>query len=352
MAVPVFASASHPSTGIMQAAVYTRFGPPEVIRIESLVRPEPKADQIRVRVLATTVTAACTMMRRGDTVMARVVLGLFGPRKRFQVAGIEFAGTVDRVGTSVTSWRAGDRVFGFAGFGAGTYGQYVCLPAGASVAPMPAGIDFGEAASLVDGPTTALYFLRDLARVQAGDEVLVVGASGSVGGAAVQVARSLGARVTGVCSAANAELVRSLGAAEVIDYTREDFAKLGQRYDVIFDAVTKSSFSRCKRSLRPGGRYLPTVARLRDYLLMGWTKLFGEKRVLCGMSVEKRQALGIVSELLQRGELRPVVDRRYPLARIAEAHRYVDSGRKKGNVVIDMVGTDASSPGNTAWTTR
>jgi len=336
MSVPIF-----PLPGVffeptMQAAVYTRFGPPEVIRVCTLVQPEPKADEIKVRIMATTVTAACTMMRRGDTLMARVVLGLFGPRQRFQVAGIEFAGTVEQVGSAVTQWGAGDRVFGFAGMNVGTYAQYHCLPISASVAPMPEHIDFAEAASLVDGPTTALYFLKDLARVKSGERVLIIGASGSVGGAAVQVARGLGAWVTGVCSTANLELVRQLGAHHVIDYTQQDFTRAEQRYDVIFDAVTKSTFAKCKACLAPKGRYLPTVLRVEDYLLMAFTKWFGNKRVICGMSVEKKEALGTVRELLRRGVLRPVIDRRYALREIAAAHRYVDTGRKKGNVVIDM----------------
>ena len=320
----------------MRAAVYTRFGPPEVLEIRTLLRPSPKADEVRVRIMATTVTAACGMMRRGDTILARVVLGLFGPRKRFQIAGIEFAGVVERLGSSVTEWHVGDQVFGFAGFNAGTYGQYCCLKASGSVARMPHDIDYGEAATLVDGPTTSLYFLKDLARVAPGERVLVIGASGSVGGAALQIARSLGATVTGVCSTGNLELVRSLGAETVIDYTREDFTKLQRQYDVIFDTVTKSTFLRCRHCLAPGGRYLPTVASLGDYLLMALTKFFGKRRVLCGMSVEKRAALSVVTELLKRGELRPVIERRYRLDEIVQAHRHVDTGRKKGNVVIDM----------------
>jgi len=336
MSVPIFPSSGATETDTMRAAVYSRFGPPEVLAIRTLLRPTPSADQVLVRVRATTVTAACTMMRRGDTVMARVVLGPFAPRKRFQVAGIEFAGTLERVGPSVRAWRPGDRVFGFAGFNAGAYGQYLCIPATASLAKMPEELDFAEAASLVDGPTTALFFLENLARVRRGERVLVIGASGSVGGAAVQVAASLGALVTGVTSTANLELVRSLGAGAVIDYTREDFKMTDQSYDIIFDAVTKSSFSACKSVLAPGGRYLPTVPRLRDYLRMGWTKYFGDRRVVCGMSIEKRAALEAVKALVQRGALRPVIDRRYTLDQIAEAHRYVDTGRKKGNVVIDM----------------
>lgn len=336
MSVPVPPAPGASDAETMRAAVYTRFGPPEVLTVCTLARPRPKADEITVRIGAATVTAACGMMRRGDTLMARVVLGLFGPRKRFQVAGIEFAGTVDDVGSSVVTWRRGERVFGFAGFNVGTYAEYYCVRASASVAKMPKNVDFGEAASLIDGPTTALHFLKHLARVRAGERVLVIGASGSVGGAAVQVAKSLGAVVTGVCSTSNLALVRALGADAVIDYTREDFTKAGRTYDVIFDAVTKSTFSKCRRCLAPGGRYLPTVMRLRDYLLMALTKYFGTKRVICGMSVEKREALGVVTKMLERGVLRPVIDRRYALNEIAEAHRYVDTGRKRGNVVIDM----------------
>lgn len=336
MSVPITAPRDASGAQIMRAAVYTQFGPPEVIQVRTLARPAPLPDEIRVHIRATTVTAACGLMRRGDTVMARVVLGLFGPRKRFQIAGIEFAGTVDRVGRDVTQWAVGERVFGFAGFNVGTYAEYHCMRASSSIAHMPDDLSFEEAASLVDGPTTALHFLRDLAHVRPGERVLIIGASGSVGGAAVQVARSLGATVTGVCSGTNVELVRQLGAHQVIDYTRGDFTKLGQTYDVVFDAVTKSSFASVKACLAPGGRYMPTVARLRDYLLMGWTKFFGTRRVICGMSTEKRELLRVVKDMLKRGELRPVIDRRYPLDHIVQAHRYVDTGRKKGNVVIAM----------------
>lgn len=340
MSAPIFPRAGCLASETMQAAVYSRFGPPDVLQIMTLTRPEPKENEIRLRIGATTVTSACGMMRRGDTLMARVVLGLLGPRKRFQIAGIEFAGTVELVGRNAGNWYVGDRVFGFAGMRAGTYGQYCCLPGSASLALMPEGLGFAEAASLVDGPTTALFFLQDLARVKRGDRVLIVGASGSVGGAAVQVARSLGAKVTGVCSTANLEFVRSLGAETVIDYSQEDFVTNGREYDVIFDAVTKTTFARCRRCLAPGGRYLPTVPRLRDYLLMGWTKWFGTRRVVCGMSIEKHQGLALVKDMLRRHQLRPIIDRRYPIDKIVDAHRYVDTGRKRGNVVIDMLEDD------------
>lgn len=336
MAVPIFPSPGLSPSQLMRGAVYTRFGPPEVLRVQELSRPEPRADEVRVRVVATTVTAACTMMRRGDTIMARVVLGLFGPRKRFRVPGIEFAGTIDRVGAFISEWKPGDQVFGFAGMRAGPYAQYFCLPGSASLARLPEGLDFAESASLVDGPTTALHFLRDLARVRRGERVLVNGASGSVGGAAVQVAKSLGALVTGVTSTRNLELVRTLGADEVIDYEREDFTRRSNQFDVVFDAVTKSTFSACRRCLATGGRYLPTVPRVKDYLLMGLTRWVGERRVICGMSIEKRALLADVRQMVKSGALRPVIDRRYPLRDIALAHRYVDTGRKRGNVVIDM----------------
>lgn len=340
MAIPLPVTPGLSHTETMRAAVYDRFGPPEVLQVRTLARPRPKTGEIRICVGATTVTAACTMMRRGDTLMARVVLGVLRPRRRFQIPGIEFAGTVDAVGPDVTDWREGDRVFGFAGMRAGPYAQYFCMPASASVAPAPPDVDDGEAASLVDGPTTALFFLKELAGVRRGERVLVIGASGSVGGAAVQVGRALGATVTGVCSGRNVELVRSLGADAVLDYTAGDFTRTDARYDVIFDAVTKSTFGRCRRCLAPGGRYLATVPRLRDYLLMGLTRLFGTKRVVCGMSVDKRASLRVVTQMLEEGSLRPVIDRRYPLDEIAVAHRYVDTGRKRGNVVIDMM--DAS----------
>ncbi|MEM6990173.1 MAG: NAD(P)-dependent alcohol dehydrogenase [Myxococcota bacterium] len=320
----------------MQGAVFTRFGPPEVLRVQRLVRPQPRAGEVLIRGIATTVTAACTLMRRGDTLLSRLVLGLFRPRKRFQVAGIEFAGVIEAVGRGVSDWTPGQRVFGFAGIRSGPYAQYFCLPASASLAPMPQGVDYAEAATLVDGPTTAIHFLDKLANLRPRERLLVIGASGSVGGAAVQVGRSLGATVVGVCSTPNVELVRSLGAHAVIDYTKEDFTRGHQQYDVIFDAVTKSTFAACKRCLAPGGRYLPTGIRMWDYVLMAWTRLVGRRRVICGLSTEKRDALGEVEDLLARGELRPVIDRRYPLARISDAHRYVDTGRKRGNVVIEM----------------
>jgi NADPH:quinone reductase-like Zn-dependent oxidoreductase len=276
-------------------------------------------------------------MRRADSLTARLVLGLRRPRERSQVMGIEVAGEIDQVGSAVTRFRVGDRVFGFAGFGAGTYAQFVCLAERGSLALVPPGLSCEEAVSLVDGPTTALYFLRERAGIRRGDRVLVLGASGSIGTAAVQLARHFGAEVTGVCSGANRDLVASLGAAHVIDYTREDFTAGEHRYDIVFDTLGKSSFARSRRVLSEHGRYLVTVGQLAAlYLRDAWSRLFGRQKLVFGMSVEKHASLGLVRELVEAGALRPVIDRRYALSEIVEAHRYVDTGRKKGNVVIQV----------------
>ncbi|CAN96390.1 putative Alcohol dehydrogenase [Sorangium cellulosum So ce56] len=320
----------------MKAAVYERYGSPSVLELREMPAPEPRDDQVRIRVHATTATAACQMMRRGDTLMARVVLGFFRPRRRFRVLGIEVAGTVERVGRRVTRFRPGDRVFGFTGFGSGGYAQYVCLSEDASIARAPAGLSHEEACSLVDGPTTALYFLRDRARLRTAERIAIVGASGSIGTAAVQIARHLGAEVTAVCSGRNAELVRSLGAHHVVDYTRDDYAARAGAFDVVFDTVGASSFARARRCLSRGGRYLITVGGAELYLRDAWSRIFGSRKLVFGMSVDKKTALPEVSELVARGALRPVIDRRYTLEAIADAHRYVETGRKRGNVVIEV----------------
>jgi NADPH:quinone reductase-like Zn-dependent oxidoreductase len=321
---------------LMKAVVCEQYGPPEVLEVREVQRPEPKDDEVLVAVGATTVTSACGMMRRGDTLMARLLLGLLRPRRRFRIIGIEIAGTVERVGRRVTRFRPGDRVFGFMGFAVGGYAQFVCMRETASLAHAPAGLTDHEACTLVDGPTTALYFLRERGGLAAGERVAIVGASGSIGTAAVQLARHFGAEVTAVCSGANAELVRSLGAHHVVDYTQQDYSALGERFDVVFDTVGKSSFAAAKRCLVPGGRYLITVGGLSIPLRSAWSRCFGSRRLVFGMSIDKRESLRVVSELAARGALRPVIDRRYQLHGIAEAHRYVETGRKRGNVVIAL----------------
>jgi NADPH:quinone reductase-like Zn-dependent oxidoreductase len=319
---------------LMKAAMYSRYGAPEVLAMAEVARPEPRDDEVRIAIRATTATAACGLMRRGDTAMARMVLGVLRPRRRFRILGTELAGVIDAVGSKVTRFRPGDRVYGFTGMKAGAYAEYVCLSETASIAPAPAGVSDFEAATLVDGPTTALYFLRDRAHLLPGARLAIVGASGSIGTAAVQIARYLGAHVTAVCSGKNAELVRSLGAHEVVDYTLRDYTAQGHRYDVVFDTVGKSAFRQASRCLVDGGTYLVTVGGLSVMVLDLLTRGFSRTRLSFGFSVEKREALRVVATLTEAGVLRPVIDRQYPLAQVAEAHRYVETGRKRGNVVL------------------
>jgi NADPH:quinone reductase-like Zn-dependent oxidoreductase len=320
----------------MQAVVCRAYGGPEVLAVETVAKPRPSAHELLIEVHATTVTAACAMMRRGDTLASRLVLGAFKPRKRFRVMGIELAGEVVAVGPKVTRFRPGDRVFGFAGFSLGAYAQFVCLSEDSSLVVMPPDLAYDEAASLVDGPTTALYFLRDRAALQPGARALIIGASGSIGTAAVQLAAALGADVSGVCSGGNAALVRSLGARHVFDYTQEDFTQSGQVFDVVFDTIGKSSFRACRPLLAPRGRYLVTTGSPLNFVYDAWSRMFGQKKFIFGMSVHKHEALREVSRRIVDKTLRPVIDRRYALSDIVEAHRYAESGHKRGNVVVTM----------------
>ncbi|MCR3746701.1 NAD(P)-dependent alcohol dehydrogenase [Lentzea californiensis] len=319
----------------MRAAVHTSFGPPDVVQVVERPLPTLRPGDVLIKVHATTVTSAECAMRRGEPLWGRVILGLRRPRAALRTLGLEVAGVVDSVGSAVTGFQVGDEVFGFTGFALGAHADYVRLPATGSLALMPSSLTFIEAAAAVDGATTAMFFLRDKAKVRPGDRVLINGASGSIGTYAVQLAKHLGATVTAVCGPSNVELVKSLGADEVIDYTAHDFTDDVDSYDVVFDTVTKSSFRASRRSLRAGGTYLPTTG-LANNLWALWTALRGGKHVIVGMSVNKRATLPVISSLLDDGTLRVIVDRTYPLARIADAHRYVDAGHKRGNVVVTV----------------
>jgi NADPH2:quinone reductase len=275
-------------------------------------------------------------MRRGETLASRLVIGLRRPRKRYKRLGTELAGVIESVGKDVKRFKKGDQVYGFTGFSLGAYAEYTCMPENGSLALKPVNVTYEEAAAVVDGASTAFFFLKDKADIQKGHQVLIIGASGSIGAFAVQLAKHFGARVTGVCSTTNVDLVKSLGADRVIDYTQEDFTKSSDTYDIIFDTVNKSSFSQCKGSLRQRGIYLGTELKLSLLLQMVWTRVVGGKQVMFGMSIEKTDALGFIKDLIEAGELESVIDRRYPLEQIAEAHRYVDQGHKKGNVVITV----------------
>jgi NADPH:quinone reductase-like Zn-dependent oxidoreductase len=319
----------------MKAAVYHRYGPPEVVRIEEVPRPDPKTNELLIRVKATTVSAGDSRLRSarvppGFGVMMRLGFGLVGPRK--PILGWEFAGDVAAVGASVSRFAPGDRVFGVR---MGSHAEYV-VASEDSVAPMPRNLGYEDAAALVFGGMTSLFYLRDKARIQPRERVLINGASGAVGTAAVQLAKHFGATVTGVCSGANVELVRSLGAARVIDYATENFSQGGDTYDIILDAVGNCTFSRCERALSPGGRLLLVVGSLGQMLGAMLRPSRAGRKVLTGVGTARREDLLFLGELAESGAFKPVIDRTYPLARIAEAHAYVDTGRKKGSVVITL----------------
>jgi NADPH:quinone reductase-like Zn-dependent oxidoreductase len=316
----------------MKAVVCDRYGPPEVLRIEDIERPVPGPDEVLIRIRATTVNRSDTETRQGSPAVARLLTGLRRPRHR--VLGTELAGEVEAVGSAATEFKPGDAVFGVRAWKFGAHAEFVCMRESAALAPKPAGMGFEEASAVCDGVILALMGLRP-ADVRKGRSILVYGASGSIGTAAVQLSRYFGADVTAVCGTKNLDLVRSLGAEQVIDYTREDFTANGQAYDVIFDAVGKHSFGRCRDSLNPGGIYLATDG-LHNLLLAQWTR-FGDKKVIFPIPPRyTKQDVLFLKGLLEAGQYRAVIDRRYPLAEVVEANRYVDTEQKTGNVVLTV----------------
>ena len=324
----------------MKTVVFKQYGPPNVLQIQERMKPVPKDREVLIKVYATTVTATDCLMRQGEPRWGRVILGLRKPRPKREILGLELAGEVEAVGSHVTRFQVGDQVVGFTGFGSGAYAEYNCMSEAASLAHKPCNISYAEAAAVVDGATTALFFLQDLAQLQSGEHVLINGASGSIGTYAVQLASYFGAHVTGVCSTRNIDLVKSLGADKVIDYTQTDFTSNQAAYDVIFDTVGKSSWRRCKTALKPNGRYLSTTG-LHYYFLTAWTRLITRlpwghagKKVVSGMSINKAEALKFLTQLLEDDQLKIVIDRTYAIEQIVEAHRYVDQGHKRGNVVM------------------
>ncbi|QJD81999.1 NAD(P)-dependent alcohol dehydrogenase [Cohnella herbarum] len=320
----------------MKAVLCTQYGSPDVLQLQEVEKPTAKDNEILIRIHAAVVGPSDCAFRKADTFMIRLVFGLTKPRNPRQ--GVEFAGEVEAVGSVVKLFKKGDRVFGMSPNQFGAHAEYICLPEGKTVAIQPANATYEDAAAVCDGGLTALTFLRDLANVRSGQQVLINGASGAVGAYAVQLAKYYGAEVTGVCSTANVQLVKSLGADKVVDYTKEDFTRIGQVYDVIFDAVGKSSFSRSKGSLKPNGVYLNTVLTMGILLRMLWTTVTGGKRAkftTAGLKQNKAN-FDFLKELVEAGKIKAVIDRRYSLDQISEAHRYVDTGRKKGNVVITL----------------
>lgn len=319
----------------MKAVAYTKYGSPDVIQIKEVIKPTPKDDEILVKIFETIVTPTDIATRSGNPFIVRFFSGLTKPNS---IPGSDLAGIVEAVGKDVTLFKKGDRVFGAISPHTGAHAQYICLPETGTVTTLPTHVTYEETAGMCDAAMTALSFLRDEVHIQNGQKVLINGASGSVGSFAVQLAKHFGANVTGVCSGTNVALVKSLGADAVIDYTKEDFTKTSQTYDIIFDAVGKSSFSRCKGALKPGGIYLTTVPSLGIILQMVWTSMVGSKKAKFAATglKQSKEKLNFLKELIATGALTSVIDKRYPLTQIAEAHRYVEKGHKKGNVVITM----------------
>lgn len=322
----------------MRAIVYDRYGPPEVLRLTELPKPTPKHNEVLIKVRATTVTSGDWRVRsltvpKGFGILSRLALGISGPRQK--ILGTELSGVVEATGADVTAFKVGDEVFAYPGLRMGAYVEYKCMPEDGAVALKPVNLGLDEAAALSFGGVTALDFLQR-GKVEAGEKVLVNGASGAVGSAAVQLARHRGAEVTAVCSSANVELMRSLGAEHVVDYTREDFVRSGERYDVIVDTAGTAPFPRCKNALKEGGRLLVVLGNLSDSLRSAWVSMGGSKRVIAGTAVGRPEHLRELAELAASGRFKPLIDRRYKFSDMTEAHRYVDTGRKRGNVVITL----------------
>jgi len=325
----------------MKAAVYEKYGPPEVLHIKEVEKPTPKDNEVLIKIHATTVTAGdvnargFTFVPPGLTFVARLMFGLKKPKKN--ILGFEFSGKIEAVGKNVTLFKLGDEVFGTDGNHGSAYAEYKCMPEDGALVTKPNNTTHEEAASISFGALTALYFLREKVNIQKGQNVLINGASGSVGTAAVQLAKHFGAEVTGVCSTANLGFVKSLGADKVIDYTREDFTQGSETYDIILDTVVgKNSFLKCKKVLKKNGFYLAVASGIKELFHFVWTSVIGNKKVVFGggAACEKKEYLTFIKELIEAGKYKSVIDKIYPFEKIVEAHRYVDKGHKKGNVVI------------------
>jgi NADPH:quinone reductase-like Zn-dependent oxidoreductase len=319
----------------MKAAVHTGYGPPDVVRIAEVDKPVAKDNEVLVKVHATTVNRTDCGLRAAKPFISRFFTGLIRPKAT--ILGNEFAGAVEAVGSGVRSFEVADRVFGFSGDRFGAHAEYLTIPEDGSLATMPANVTYEEAAASTEGSHYALSFIRK-AKIRRGQDVLVNGATGAIGSAAVQLLKRLGAQVTAVCDTEHVELVRGLGADRVIDYTAKDFTRDEQAYDVVLDAVGKSSFGRCRRLLKPRGIYLSSdLGPLsQNPILALITPLFGGKKVMFPIPRDDQEMVRYFKELIESGAFKPLIDRRYPLDQIVEAYRYVETGQKIGNVVISV----------------
>jgi len=317
----------------MKAAVVSQYGSPEVMEIKEIAQPQPKDDQILLKIHATSVTSGDARMRRADPPIIRLIFGFKRPRK--SVLGVVVAGTVESVGKQVTKFKVGDRIFGTTGMSFGAHAEYQCISEDGTLALIPEQMSYADAAAIPFGGTAAIHFLRK-ADIRKGHKVLIYGASGAIGTMAVQLAKEQGAEVTAVCSSRNAALVRSLGADHVIDYTQEDFSASGVRYDVIFETVGKSDFSKLKKACKKSGAILMASAGLGLMLRAVFASLLGRRKIIMGVIKETAEDMRFFKRLIEAGKLKAVVDRVYSLDEIQLAHAYVDKGRKTGNVIIDM----------------
>lgn len=321
----------------MKAIICTKYGSPEVLQLNEVKKPTPQDNEVLIKVHAASVTAADGMMRLGTPRFSRLFLGLTKPK--VQIPGTGFAGVIEAVGEKVTRFKPGDEVFGESVFGQGTNAEYFCMTEAGLLTIKPANITHSEAAPVCDGALTSMSFLTDIGNIRRGQHVLINGASGSLGTAAVQLAKHYGANVTGVCSTANIDMVKSLGADQVIDYTKEDFTHNSQAYDIIYDTVGKSSFSRCKAALTQRGVFISPVLSLPLLLQMVWTSMVGSKKAKFSATgirpvPELKVLFEEIKSLIEAGKIKSVIDKTYALAQTADAHRYVEKGHKKGNVVL------------------
>jgi len=330
----------------MKAIVCTKYGPPEVLQLKEVEKPAPNENEVLIRVRATSVNFGDMIARNFKAVtprefnmtflfwlLAKISLGLREPK--ITILGSEFAGDIEAVGKDVKRFKKGDQVFGYPGQSFGAYAEYLCMREDGVLAIKPANMTYEKAAVVPYGAIMALHLLRKM-NIQPGQKVLVNGASGGIGSAAVQIAKHFGAEVTGVCGTPRLEFVKSLGADKVIDYTKDDFTRSGETYDLIFDILGKNSFSRCQGSLKPNGTLLFASFKMKQLFQMLWTSMAGNKKVICAIAPGSVEDLTSVKELVEMGKIKSIIDRRYPLEEAAEAHRYVEQGHKKGNVVITL----------------
>lgn len=318
----------------MKAVIYEHYGPPEVLRLTEIEKPAPKDNEVLIRIYATAVNSGDIRMRKADPFAVRFMLGLLRPRKK--IPGVVFAGKIEATGKAVTKFKTGDEVYGSTFMNFGAYAEYLSLPEDGIVAIKPASLTYVESAAIPFGGNTALHFLRK-AKIEPGQKILIYGASGATGTAAVQLAKYFGGAVTAVCSTGNIALVKSLGADTVIDYTKEDFSKTGEQYDIVFDTVGYSPFSGSIRSLKKKGYYLRLVHMSPGAILRGiWITMTGSKKVIGGVAGGSTEDLLFLNKLIEAGQLKPVIDKTYSLEQIVEAHQYVEKGHKKGNVTITI----------------